>query len=192
MNPVRIEHLAKLCGVDAAWLGALLYRVNLPFEENGTFDPADLFEMLERSKHVPTIKPTEIAPPNIVTLRGAILPLLHSHKLRAKWKFGYGNQKNTIIHIPKDDGEVLAMAVRSSTKELSAYPFVLHAPYLDWYAFVLGSPDLVILKRADELSALVNWKDREELSISITEKDVSSYFVNQIEFLIQDVRGVKE
>lgn len=187
MNSVKVEHLAKLCGVDAAWLGALLYRVNLPFDENGKFDPADLFEMMERSTERATIKPPEIAPTSSISLRQTFLSLLHTSKIRAKWKYNYGAQKHTLVHVTKDNGDILDIAVRASTKDMSAYPFTIHAPYVDWYAFILGSPDVVILKRADELSSLVNWKDRSELTISVTDKDVSSYFINQVEFLLQDV-----
>jgi hypothetical protein len=186
MSKVNAEHLSKLCNVSPVWLGGFMARVDFALDSDGKFDAEDLWDRLERGK--PKSASTEkTAEDSAIILRSSVLDLFHRHKIPAKWKAAWGAQKNTILNVTLPEGREMSIAVRSATRGVKGYSFFISAPYSPWYCFVLGSADCVMLKRSDELSNVVNWKDREKLNVVVRETDVDGLFINQIEFLKQDL-----
>jgi hypothetical protein len=186
MSKVNAEHLAKLCNVSPVWLGGFMARVDFALDSEGKFDAEDLWDRLERGK--PKSASTEKnAEDTAVALRTPVLDLFHRHKISARWKAAWGTQKNTVLVVSLPEGKEINVAVRSATSGIKGFSFFITAPFLPWYCFVLGSADCVMLKRSDELTNVVNWKDREKLNVVVKETDVDSLFVNQVEFLKQDL-----
>jgi len=186
MTKVNAEHLAKLCSVSPVWLGGFFARIDFALDCEGKFDSEDLWDRLERGKPREACA-EKSAEDTALSLRSSVIDLFHRNKISAKWKVAWGSQKNTILNITLPGGREMSIAVRSATKGGKGYNFFLTAPYLPWYCFVLGSPDCVMLKRSDELSSAVNWKDREKLNVAVQELDTDGLFINQIEYLKQDL-----